>query len=111
MDSNDEVEISPLDVLRGRISKIVNLSLDEVEKTLKNGNAASKAAVMKTTLPALIKILGEEQRADELEELRAMVREIHEQDRASIGAGIQGEGEGDAKVLHLAVPEDTAGGG
>ena len=108
---SSEEEKSALDILRARIGNIVNLSLDEVEKTLRVGTPAAKAAVMKTTLPALIKILGDEQQADELEELRDLVRQNHERERESIGKIGVDPGDGEATILHLAVPEDDAGGG
>jgi len=104
--------------LRARISRIVNTSLDEVEKTLRSGTPAAKASVMKTTLPALIKVLGEEEKADELSEMRRIVSEIAERDRMRISGmeeangpsteGNQGEGstggEG-AKVVRLHGPD------
>ena len=78
--------------LRARISRIVNTSLDEVEKTLKSGTPAAKASVMKTTLPALIKVLGEEEKADELSEMRRIVGELAENDRMRI-RGMEGKDE------------------
>jgi len=87
-------EVTPLEILRSRISRIVNSSLDEVEKTLKSGTPSAKAAVMKTTLPALIKILGEEEKADELAEMRRLVQEMAERDRMGI-MGMEGQVEMD----------------
>lgn len=84
-------EVTPLEILRSRISRIVNSSLDEVEKTLKSGTPSAKAAVMKTTLPALIKILGEEEKADELAEMRRLVQEMAERDRMGIH-GMESQG-------------------
>lgn len=81
-----------LQALRARISRIVNTSLDEVEKTLRSGTPAAKASVMKTTLPALIKVLGEEEKADELSEMRRIVSEIAERDRMLI-SGMEGKDE------------------
>ena len=81
-----------LQALRARISRIVNTSLDEVEKTLRSGTPAAKASVMKTTLPALIKVLGEEEKADELSEMRRIVSEIAERDRMRI-SGMEGKDE------------------
>lgn len=115
-----------LQSLRARISRIVNTSLDEVEKTLKSGTPAAKASVMKTTLPALIKVLGEEEKADELSEMRRIVSEIAERDRMLISGmegvdspstegnpeGSSGEGQGDAKVVRLHgvdLPTDMSG--
>lgn len=112
-----------LQSLRARISRIVNTSLDEVEKTLKSGTPAAKASVMKTTLPALIKVLGEEEKADELSEMRRIVTGIAENDRMRIQGmenangpsteGNPGEGsQGDAKVVRLHgvdLPTDMSG--
>jgi len=81
--------------LRARISRIVNTSLDEVEKTLRSGTPAAKASVMKTTLPALIKVLGEEEKADELSEMRRIVSEIAERDRMRISGMEAKDGAGD----------------
>ena len=88
-------EVTPLEILRSRISRIVNSSLDEVEKTLKSGTPSAKAAVMKTTLPALIKILGEEEKADELAEMRRLVGEMAERDRMGIH-GMESQGSMDS---------------
>lgn len=111
-----------LQSLRARINRIVNTSLDEVEKTLQTGTPAAKAAVMKTTLPALIKVLGEEEKADELSEMRRIVAEIADRDRMRISGmaeagdpsteGSQGETSGDAKVVRLHgvdLPTDMSG--
>ena len=111
-----------LQSLRARISRIVNTSLDEVEKTLRSGTPAAKASVMKTTLPALIKVLGEEEKADELSEMRRIVAEIAERDRMLIsgmenanGPSTEGNPEGsgsDAKVVRLHgvdLPTDMSG--
>lgn len=84
------IPTTPLEVLRGRINRIVMDSLDDVERTLKTGTPAAKAVVMKTAIPALIKVLGEEQKSDELAEMRKIVREMAEKDRL----GIKGMGEG-----------------
>ena len=84
------IPTTPLEVLRGRINRIVMSSLDDVEATLKTGTPAAKAVVMKTAIPALIKVLGEEQKSDELAEMRKIVREMAEKDRL----GIKGMGEG-----------------
>lgn len=89
-------EVTPLEILRSRISRIVNSSLDEVEKTLKSGTPSAKAAVMKTTLPALIKILGEEEKADELAEMRRLMGEMAERDRMGI-MGMEGQKEMDQR--------------
>jgi len=122
-----------LQALRARISRIVNTSLDEVEKTLRSGTPAAKASVMKTTLPALIKVLGEEEKADELSEMRRIVSELAENDRMRISGmeqaggpsteGSQGESQGqgqgqgggtsgDAKIVLLHgvdLPTDMSG--
>jgi len=113
-----------LQSLRARINRIVNTSLDEVEKTLQTGTPTAKAAVMKTTLPALIKVLGEEEKADELAEMRRIVSELAEKDRMRISGmmdggtgdpsteGSQGETSGDAKVVRLHgvdLPTDMSG--
>ena len=121
-------EVTPLEILRSRISRIVNSSLDEVEKTLKSGTPSAKAAVMKTTLPALIKILGEEEKADELAEMRRLVQEMAERDRMGIHGmegqkemqdandpstdGSQGEGDGNVvpfRPTPLDLPTDMSG--
>jgi len=121
-------EVTPLEILRSRISRIVNSSLDEVEKTLKSGTPSAKAAVMKTTLPALIKILGEEEKADELAEMRRLMGEMAERDRMGIHGmesqgsmdgvggpstdGSQGEGDGNVvpfRPTPLDLPTDMSG--
>lgn len=122
-------EVTPLEVLRARISKIVTLSLDDVEKTLATGTPAAKASIIKTAIPALVKILGEEEKGDELAEMRKMISELTERDRMGIagmqdaggpstegsqgrgeGAGMNGEG---GKVIPFSavdLPTDSVGG-
>lgn len=121
-------DVTPLEVLRARISRIVTLSLDDVEKTLATGTPAAKASIIKTAIPALVKILGEEEKGDELAEMRRLVMEISERDRMAIRGmqdaggpsteGSQGEGgqsesgEG-GKVIPFStvdLPTDSVGG-
>lgn len=120
-------DVTPLEVLRARISRIVTLSLDDVEKTLATGTPAAKASIIKTAIPALVKILGEEEKGDELAEMRRLVMEISERDRMAIsgmqdaggpstevsqGEGGRGEGEG-GKVIPFStvdLPTDSVGG-
>ena len=102
------IPTTPLEVLRGRINRIVMDSLDDVERTLKTGTPSAKAVVMKTAIPALIKVLGEEQKSDELAEMRKIVREMAEKDRLGI-KGMLGE-DGVEAVTTVSSTEGSPGG-
>lgn len=75
---------NPVDLLRARISGLVSMTLDEVEEIMHTGTPAMKLTVARTTLPALVKILGDEQQADELQDMRDALAEVKRSIQATI---------------------------
>ncbi len=57
-DATPEDEV--LSKTRARLAKVIDMSLDDIEKTLKTGTSTAKAQIIRTTLPALVKVLGDE---------------------------------------------------
>lgn len=73
------------DELKGRVRGFVNSCLDEAEQLLSYGTPQTKAGVIRTVMPALVKVLGEEKQGDEMAVLRNEVEQMFAEVRSGIG--------------------------